>query len=95
MPGEHGGRAVVTLRDLSRDQALEAAARGAREQAQATLDSISDALVVVDTAGAVTAFNPSATALTGCRATMHWPPDRRCGAARRFRNPGGTRVRAA
>jgi diguanylate cyclase (GGDEF)-like protein/PAS domain S-box-containing protein len=65
MPGEHGGRAVVTLRDLSRDRALEAAAQAAREQAQATLDSISDALVVVDPTGAVTAFNPAATALTG------------------------------
>jgi diguanylate cyclase (GGDEF)-like protein/PAS domain S-box-containing protein len=65
MPGEHGGRAVVTLRDLSRDRALEAAARAAREQAQATLDSISDALIVVDPSGAVTAFNPAATALTG------------------------------
>ncbi|TZF90191.1 sensor domain-containing protein, partial [Cognatilysobacter lacus] len=67
MPGEHGGRSVVTLRDLSRDRALEAAALAAREQAQATLDSISDALVVVDIAGVVTAFNPAATALTG------WP----------------------
>ncbi|WP_189446896.1 sensor domain-containing protein [Cognatilysobacter xinjiangensis] len=65
MPGEHGGRAVVTLRDLSRDRALEDAARAAREQAQATLDSISDALVVVDPAGTVTAFNPAATELTG------------------------------
>ncbi|WP_462115364.1 sensor domain-containing protein, partial [Lysobacter xanthus] len=65
MPGEHGGRAMVTLRDLSRTRALEAAARAAREQAQATLDSISDALVVVDPAGIVTGFNPAAAELTG------------------------------
>ncbi|WP_407909658.1 EAL domain-containing protein [Lysobacter claricitrinus] len=65
MPGEHGGRAVVTLRDLSRDLALEQAARAAREQAQATLDSISDALVVVDPSGTVIAFNPAASELTG------------------------------
>ncbi|WP_166636876.1 sensor domain-containing protein [Cognatilysobacter terrigena] len=65
MPGEHGGRSVVTLRDLSRDQALENAARAAREQAQATLNSISDALVVVDPSGTVIAFNPAASQLTG------------------------------
>ncbi|MGY4516524.1 diguanylate cyclase (GGDEF)-like protein/PAS domain S-box-containing protein [Lysobacter sp. HA18] len=65
MPGEHGGRSVVTLRDLSRDLALEHAARAAREQAQATLDSISDAMVVVDPSGTVIAFNPAATELTG------------------------------
>ncbi|AXK71609.1 EAL domain-containing protein [Lysobacter sp. TY2-98] len=65
MPGEHGGRSVVTLRDLSRHVALENAARAAQAQAQATLDSISDALVVVDPSGAITAFNPAATALTG------------------------------
>ncbi|WP_460833106.1 sensor domain-containing protein [Lysobacter humi (ex Lee et al. 2017)] len=67
MPGEHGGRAVVALRDLSRQRALEEAARHAREQAQATLDSISDALVVVDRDGTITGFNPAATELTG------WP----------------------
>jgi diguanylate cyclase (GGDEF)-like protein/PAS domain S-box-containing protein len=65
MPGEHGGRSVVSLRDLSAQHALEEAARAAREQAQATLDSISDALVVCDLAGTITAFNPAAAELTG------------------------------
>ncbi len=65
MPGEHGGRSVVALRDLSSQHALEEEARSAREQAQATLDSISDALVVCDPAGTITAFNPAATELTG------------------------------
>lgn len=65
MPGEHGGRSVVSLRDLSAQHALEEAARTAREQAQATLDSISDALVVCDPAGVITAFNPAASELTG------------------------------
>ncbi|TBR13827.1 MAG: EAL domain-containing protein [Lysobacter sp.] len=73
MPGEHGGRAVVSLRDLSAQHALEAAARHAREQAQATLDSIGDALVVVDTAGTITAFNPAAAELTG------WLPEEAVG----------------
>lgn len=67
MPGEHGGRSVVALRDLSTQHALEEEARAAREQAQATLDSISDALVVCDPTGTITAFNPAATELTG------WP----------------------
>jgi diguanylate cyclase (GGDEF)-like protein/PAS domain S-box-containing protein len=65
MPGDHGGRSVVSLRDLSAQHALEDAARTAREQAQATLDSISDALVVCDPSGTITAFNPAASELTG------------------------------
>lgn len=65
MPGEHGGRSVVSLRDLSAQHALEEEARTAREQAQATLDSISDALVVCDPSGTITAFNPAASELTG------------------------------
>jgi diguanylate cyclase (GGDEF)-like protein/PAS domain S-box-containing protein len=65
MPGEHGGRSVVSLRDLSEQRALEEQARHAREQAQATLDSIGDALVVCDPSGMITAFNPAASELTG------------------------------
>lgn len=65
LPGEHGGRSVVSLRDLSAQRALEAAARDAREQAQATLDSISDALVVCDPEGTITGLNPAAVELTG------------------------------
>lgn len=65
MPGEHGGRSVVALRDLSMQRGLEEAARAAREQAQATLDSIGDALVVCDPAGTITAFNPAASELSG------------------------------
>jgi len=63
--GEEHARLIVTVRDLTIVQQAERRIAEARAQAQATFDSIGDALVVCDRDMRITAFNPAAARITG------------------------------
>jgi diguanylate cyclase (GGDEF)-like protein/PAS domain S-box-containing protein len=64
-PGGRMSRLAGSLTDITERKAAEAALFEERDRLRVTLESIGDAVIATDTAGAVQYLNPAAEALTG------------------------------
>lgn len=62
---EEGTQFVVTLRDLTLELAAAQSLSDAHDQARLTVNAISDSVVVCDSQGFITAFNPMASQMSG------------------------------